>query len=149
VTLDQLLPSDVDASQCAPLGTPNGFQGIVDEISCSPSTLTGGEVYAYQFDTESDYQTSFNAFNSNVSFSSNGGDCQTSNDAGSSTWSNSKYPSMSGQVIECYFINSSGSKPVFVWTIPTQNAIIQAIGQVGTPISGLYNWWHQSAGPYN
>ncbi len=149
VPLDQLLPSDVDASQCAPIAIPNGFQGLVAQISCSPSTLTGGEVFAYQFDTESDYQTSFNALNSDVSFSSQGGDCQTSTDGGSSTWSNSKYPSISGQVIECYSIDSSGTKPVYVWTIPTEDAFIQAIGQAGAPMSDLYNWWHQSAGPYN
>ncbi len=147
VLLDQLLPTDVTPSQCTSIASPNGFQGVVTGVNCQPSTLTGGQLYAYQFDTETDYQTSFNAFNADVSFNSQGGDCQTSNDAGTGTWSNTLYPSTGGQIIECYLIDSNGTRPVLVWTIPTQDAFVQVVGNSGAAISDVHSWWSSSAGP--
>jgi hypothetical protein len=147
-SLAKLLPSDVDPSNCSATNPPTGFQGDVDSVACSPSNLSGGSLYAFQFDSGADYETSFNAFNTDVNFSASGSDCEGSYTSASVSWSNQSYPNTNGQMLECYY-TSSGNEPVYLWTIPSQDAIMEAVGGSGSTIGDLYSWWKQYGGPFN
>ncbi len=54
---------------------------------------------------------------------------------------------MQGQVVECE--RGSGNAPVYVWTMPSQNTFIYAVGASGSSFSALNNWWTNHSRPAN
>lgn len=110
-------------------------------IECPPSDLTGGQLFAIQFDSESDYAASLIALNNDVKFTPTGSTCEGADSSATVSWSSGNFPQTPGQLVECYF--NTSNQPTYIWTLPTQSTILEAVGQAGSSIGDLYAWWHQ------
>ena len=80
--LVQLLPGDIDdpATQCQPDPPPYGWDmpGRVAALLCTdPGLPKGSQLYAYQMDSQADYEATWQSFNKVVGFTgaSPGPDC--------------------------------------------------------------------------
>jgi hypothetical protein len=106
-------------------------------------------VYAFQMDNRADFNKAWSNFNSWSSFdeSTAGSTCPpaSSGGLGLTTWSRKSFPSMQGQVVECW----TGSKgaPIYVWTMPSQDAFFFAVGADGSSFKALGTWWANYAVP--
>lgn len=147
----QLLPSDIadPATQCTPVTKPDWKSpGLVTGLQCNDPGVPNGVVSAYQLDSNKDYNTTWQNFNAWSSFneSSAGSDCPPSGSGaqGLTPW-NSKagFPSRQGQVLECW--TGSNAAPIYVWTLPTQDAFIIAVGADGSTFKALDDWWRSDA----
>jgi hypothetical protein len=156
--LVQLLPSDVNPANChvikqkAGWGTP----GLVESLNCYDSALPNGRIYAYQFDSSTDYKASWSDFNTWWPFKPpSGSGCPPSSgdtqgttpwyDTGSS--GNGFYPATSGQTLECGFLGTNGNQPAYAWSFPTEDAYIVALGNPNMSLSALQTWWGGNADP--
>jgi serine/threonine protein kinase len=150
--LTQLLPSDIDdpAAQCQPHTPQFRVPGLIQALACIDPGLPGGNVYAYQANGPANYQTALLNFNTYYSFyvSTAGSSCPPAGSSqqaeGTTPWSDSYFPSRTGQVLECALDNS---QPTYIWTLPTEDAIIVAIG--ATTFSALNSWWTKNQEPLN
>jgi serine/threonine protein kinase len=150
--LTQLLPSDIDdpAAQCQPHTPQFRVPGLIQALACIDPGLPGGNVYAYQANGPANYQTALLNFNTYYSFyvSTAGSSCPPAGSSqqaeGTTSWSDSYFPSRTGQVLECALDNS---QPTYIWTLPTEDAIIVAIG--ATTFSALNSWWTKNQEPLN
>jgi hypothetical protein len=151
LALNTLLPSDATNCQSIPSeDLPEGLVGLTDTLSCTGSHLANGGIFAYQFDSNPDYQAGISQFNNDVNFNPDkaGAGCSGSSNTGYLPWYSHIYPQTSGQVLECYYQTSS-KRPAYIWTVPTQNTIFEALGAEGSSISAIHNWWYNNGGPYN
>jgi serine/threonine protein kinase len=150
--LAQLLPSDIDdpAAQCQPHTPQFRVPGLIQALACIDPGLPGGNVYAYQANGPANYQTALLNFNTYYSFyvSTAGSSCPPAGSSqqaeGTTPWSDSYFPSRTGQVLECAVDNS---QPTYIWTLPTEDAFIVAIGT--TTFSALNSWWTKNQEPLN
>lgn len=150
--LTQLLPSDIDdpAAQCQAHTPQFRVPGLIQALNCIDPGLPGGNVFAYQANGPANYQTALLNFNTYYSFyiSSAGSTCPpigTSQQAeGTIPWHDSYFPSRTGQLLECAFDNG---QPTYIWTLPTEDAFIVAIG--ATTFSALNSWWTKNQQPLN
>jgi hypothetical protein len=159
VDIAQLVPSDINArTDChavAQSNQPAGLVGSTSALSCTDAGdssqndpgLPNGFVYGFQFDNSADFITSLQALNRDNSFdptaSGTGTSCPpaSGDNGGQVPWNNNHYQ---GE-LECYSNTSGG--PVYVWTIPAQNAIIVAVGESSETPAQLDNWWTNFSGP--
>jgi len=159
VDITQLLPGDVSAgSDCQAIAQsdlPDGLVGETTALSCQDTGnsdnndpgIPGGNIFGYQFDNSADFISSLQAFNNDEGFSPTasdvGHDCPPASgyDGGQVGWHNDNYQ---GE-LECYTDKVNG--PVYIWTIPAQNAIISAVGTSSETASQLDSWWTNFAGP--
>jgi hypothetical protein len=159
VDLSQLLPEDLDtSSDCQAIAQsdqPNGMVGSTEADVCKDGGdssqndpgVPGGNVYGFQFDNSADFIASLQAFNADEGFSATaadtGANCPppTGDSGGQIGWHDSHYQ---GE-LECY--SNTSSAPVYVWTIPAQNAIIAAVGGSGETATQLDSWWTDFGGP--
>lgn len=156
--LVQLLPSDVNPANChvikqkAGWGTP----GLVKSLNCYDSALPNGRIYAYQFDSTTDYKASWSDFNTWWPFkppSRSGCPPSGSNTQGTIPWydtgssGNGYYPATSGQTLECGFLGTNGNQPAYAWSFPTEDAYIVALGNPNMSLSALQTWWGNNADP--
>ncbi len=156
--LVQLLPSDVNPANChvikqkAGWGTP----GLVKSLNCYDSALPNGRIYAYQFDSTTDYKASWSDFNTWWPFkppSGSGCPPSGSNTQGTIPWydtgssGNGYYPATSGQTLECGFLGTNGNQPAYAWSFPTEDAYIVALGNPNMSLSALQTWWGNNADP--
>jgi len=159
VDVSRLLPDDVsvgnDCQAIAQSNLPNGLVGATTALSCQDSGdpsnsdpgIPGGHIFGLQFDNSADFISSLAAFNSDEGFdptaSDTGQDCPppAGSNGGEVGWHNDTYQ---GE-LECYSNNSGG--PVYIWTIPAQNAIIAAVGSSTETAAQLDSWWTSFAGP--
>jgi hypothetical protein len=147
-----LLPSDIDdpAAQCQPHTPQFRVPGLIQALACIDPGLPGGNVYAYQANGPANYQTALLNFNTYYSFyvSTAGSSCPPAGSSqqaeGTTPWSDSYFPSRTGQVLECALDNS---QPTYIWTLPTEDAFIVAIG--ATTFSALGSWWTKNQEPLN
>jgi hypothetical protein len=148
--LIQLLPQDIadPTTQCSTVTKPDWTSpGLVYGYSCTDPNVPNGQVSAYQMDNLTDYNATWKNFNTWSSFdtSTAGTACPPSGAGtqGITPW-NSKagFPSMQGQVLECW--TGSNAAPIYVWTLPTQDAFIVAIGANGSTFKALNSWWTSS-----
>ncbi len=148
--LAALMPGDINdpSTQCKPEKKPYDWKmpGLVSALDCGDQTLPGGSVDGYQMDSSADYQTAWRNFNTWWGFDSSsaaqscpppGGSGQ-----GSNGWHSNFFPQLQGQVLECEITN--GGAPVYVWTMPTQDAFIIAVAADGTSFSTLEKWWENA-----
>jgi hypothetical protein len=155
--LRELLPTGV--SGCNSKVTPfeNHPPGMTGVFYCRIDSVNG-QLFAYQFDNSVDYQAAFNKLNQLSGFVPGhaGSTCPTSAQAGGrTTWytaSNALYPKTPGQILECYEVqfNSDPNNPLqatYLWTIPTENAFMQAIAGSNESMQQLDTWWAKNGGP--
>ncbi|WP_037607184.1 hypothetical protein [Streptacidiphilus rugosus] len=142
------------ATQCSP-STSYKFTavGIVAAYYCTDTHLSGGGIWAYQMDTQADYQSTWVNFNKWWGFdaSSAGGACPPSGSGhGLNGWHDNPagYPSRTGQALECQTVGSgSSTQPAYTWALPTQNAFISAEGATGSSFASLNTWWENYSPP--
>jgi hypothetical protein len=143
----QLLPQDIadPTTQCSPVKKPDWTSpGLVSALDCNDPNLPNGAVSAYQLDSRADYNTTWQNFNSWSSF-----DVTTaaticppasSGAQGITPWNDKgAFPATQGQVLECW--TGSNAAPIYVWSMPTQDAFIIAIGANGSSFKALNDWW--------
>jgi len=153
--LSQLLPDDVSACT-GNVNPPPGMTGLKTVLGCNDNRI-GGEVFAYQFDNNADYQASLAAFNRAEAFdlSTASSNCPPTNstDTGVVAWHSTTYPATPGQQLECaYLVVSSASaarQASYLWTAPTENAFFHAVAGSSLTMSSLDKWWSNHAGPYH
>jgi hypothetical protein len=118
---------------------------LTSKLYCTHATNSHVVVWAYQFDSYSDYQQGVGTLNKSLKFdpAASGKGCPppAGHSDGYTGWkSTPKYPLRSGQNLECYV--SGGGKPVLVWTMPTQDVIFLAEYKAsGASIADIINWW--------
>ena len=152
--LNQLLPSDIadPTTQCSAIKKPGwSSPGLVTALSCNDTDLPNGYVNAYQMDNRADYTKTWSNFNTWSSFdeSTAGSSCPPASSGGQglTTWSGKSFPSMQGQALECW--TGSNATPIYVWTMPTQDAFFIAVGANGSSFKALDTWWGNYAAPAN
>ena len=142
-----LLPQDISdpTTQCTTVKKPDWTSpGLVYGYSCTDPDVPNGSVSAYQMDNLTDYNATWKNFNSWSSFdvSTAGTNCPpaSSGTQGITPW-NSKagFPQRQDQVLECW--TGANAAPIYVWTLPTQDAFIVAVGADGSSFKALNNWW--------
>jgi hypothetical protein len=153
--VNQLLPSDIadPTTQCTPIKKPDwASPGLVSALACNDTGLPNGAVSAYQLDSLADYNKTWQNFNNWSSFdvTTAGAACPPSGSGaqGITPWSNkTAFPQMQGQVLECW--TGSNAAPIYVWSMPTEDAFIIAIGADGSSFKALDTWWGNNASPAN
>jgi len=156
--LAQLLPSDVNPANCNPIKEKAGWgtPGLVTSLNCYDSALPNGRIYGYQFDSTADYQASWSDFNTWWPFKPHSGSgCPPSgsNTQGMTPWNDtgsggaSYYPATTGQTLECGFLGSNDNQPAYVWSFPTEDAYVVALGNPNMSLSALQIWWGNNADP--
>ena len=150
--LTQLLPGDIDdpAAQCQPHTPQFRVPGLIQSLACIDPGLPGGNVFAYQANGPANYQTALLNFNIYYSFyiSTAGPSCPPAGSSkqaeGTVPWSDSYFPNRAGQVLECAW---GSGQPVYIWTFPTEDAFLVAIG--ATTFAALDSWWTKNQEPLN
>jgi hypothetical protein len=152
--LKKLLPAGTSACS-SKFSTFKTLQGVGTKLACN-ETAIDGLVFAYQFDSNADYQASFAAFNKAEGFNPTkaSGGCPTKvGGNGLTAWHNKLYPATSGQVLECFSVSFTGSssslQPTYVWTAPSENAVFQAVGGKSTSMDTVDTWWGNHGGPFD
>ena len=152
--LTQLLPSDIadPTTQCSAIKkTGWSSPGIVTALSCDDKYLPNGAVSGYQMDNRADFDKAWSNFNSWSSFdeSTAGANCPASSTSaqGLTPWNSKYFPSMQGQVLECW--TGSNAAPIYVWAMPSQDAFFVAVGADGSSFKDLDTWWTESSLPAN
>jgi hypothetical protein len=152
--LSQLLPSDIadPTTQCSAIKkTGWSSPGMVTALSCDDKYLPNGAVSGYQMDNRADFNKAWSNFNSWSSFDETkaGPSCPAASSAGQglTSWNSKSFPSMQGQVLECW--TGSNAAPIYVWTMPSQDAFFIAVGADGSSFKALDNWWANYSGPAN
>jgi hypothetical protein len=152
----QLLPQDIanPTTQCSAVKKPDWKSpGLVSGLICDDPDLPNGLVSAYQMDSNADYSKTWQNFNawSRFDVSTARPNCPPpgSGAEGMTPWNNKAgFPAKQGQVLECW--TGSKAAPIYVWTLPTQDAFIIAVGADGSTFQALDAWWHSaSSSPVN
>ena len=152
--LAQLLPGDISdpTTQCSAIKkTGWSSPGMVTALSCDDKYLPNGAVSGYQMDNRADFDKAWSNFNSWSSFdeSTAGASCPASSTGGQglTSWSSKHFPSMQGQVLECW--TGSNAAPIYVWTMPSQYTFFIAVGADGSSFTDLDSWWSDYSAPAN
>jgi hypothetical protein len=152
--LSQLLPGDIadPTTQCSAIKKPSwSSPGLVTALSCDDTGLPNGYVNGYQMDNRADYDKAWSNFNSWSSFnvSTAGTACPpaSSGAQGLNTWHSKSFPSMQGQVLECW--TGSNASPIYVWSVPKEDVFFIAVGADGSSFKALDTWWGNYSGPAN
>lgn len=151
--LTQLVPGDIadPATQCSAIKPSWTSPGLITSLSCTDTGLPNGAVFGYQMDSRADYTTTWKKFNSWSSFNgfSAGSVCPPSGSdrQGLTPWWDNKlgFPQTQGQVLECW--TGANAAPIYVWTMPTQDAFFMAVGADGSSFKALDSWWTANAAP--
>jgi hypothetical protein len=153
----QLLPQDIDdpATQCSDMTPPFQWKmpGLVRAMSCTDPGLPKGQVYAFQVDSHTDFETTWQNYNKwwGISGQTPGPNCPpASGGTGTVGFHNNFFPSRAGQVLECEEVGSgSGAQPAYTWAYPTEDAFIVAQGADLSSFSTLDKWWTNNSAPLN
>ena len=124
---------------------------MVTALSCDDKYLPNGAVSGYQMDNRADFDKAWSNFNSWSSFheSTAGASCPASSTGGQglTSWSSKHFPSMQGQVLECW--TGSNAAPIYVWTMPSHYTFFIAVGADGSSFQDLDTWWADYSAPAN
>jgi hypothetical protein len=143
----QLLPQDITdpTTQCQAVKKPYSWSmpGLVSALACSDPDLPNGYVDGYQMNSRASFDAAWRNFNTWWGFNSSGAQtsCPPSSDSaqGLESWHSQDFPTMQDQVLECQM--GTGSAPVYVWTLPTQDTFLIAVGGNGSSFKALNSWW--------
>lgn len=162
-SLSQLMPdqSSSDAagsltlSKCSAVPVaPSGLTGVSSSFACTDVPgHTGWELFAFQFSSPGDYQTSLAAYNRDQGFvlSSAGTSCPApASQQGQASWSSRSYPTRAQQVVECFSVVRSGSskvQPAYLWTLPSEDAFFEMVASPSSSAQQLASWWSRDGAP--
>ncbi|MGH9122300.1 MAG: hypothetical protein ACRDYC_10210, partial [Acidimicrobiales bacterium] len=133
-----------------------GFVGATFALECTTVPgESGWTLFAYQFNSAANFQTSFTAYNAAKNFDPGtaGSNCPpTAGDGeGSYVWNSPTFPGASGQVLECFSTGVSGgatNQPTYIWTLPSQGALFELVASASASFSALDAWWKMNSPPY-
>ncbi|HEX3425711.1 MAG TPA: hypothetical protein VHT30_06235 [Acidimicrobiales bacterium] len=149
--LSELLPKDVIASDCSDYHSPPpGVAETSAALICPSPDLPGGQIFAFQFTTAAGYSTGVQALNKFKGFdaSTAGSTCPpASNPQDKTGWQNNDFPSQPEQILECLSVGSSAVQPDYIWTYPSEFAILDAQGAPNSSFAALDRWWTKDAPP--
>jgi hypothetical protein len=153
--LVQLLPGDIGdpTTQCQNDPPPYSWDmpGRVAALECNDPGLPKGKVYAFQMDSQTDYEATWASYSKVVGFSeaSPGQDCPPAKGGVGTYPTDSKmFPHRSGQVLWCEMVNAgNGPQPVYTWTLPSEDAFFVAAGAPKSSFAALDKWWSNSSLP--
>jgi len=147
--LIKLIPGGValrpqECQSVAP-SNPWTMRGLLMELRCDVPELSGGNVYAYQLDNVTEYNTTWNNFNQWWGFlpSLAGTMCPPKDGKnGIVTWTTGDLPPGSRPVQECGIQKSSrgDTVPAYVWGYPSIGAFVLAQGAPGSSFAALHSW---------
>jgi hypothetical protein len=64
-------------------------------------------------------------------------------------WHYGSFPPLSGQNLECVMVTNGGTGPAdvpeYIWTVPSENTILDVIGKPNTTTQQLGAWWTANA----
>ncbi len=121
---------------------------ITDDRFCTTKT-TDVIVWAYQFDSASDFQAGYSHIKAWTGFNNtkHGGNCPPPGGSSSGTigWFIKDSPRYGNQAhnqhLDC-FMNGTPSKPTLIWSMPTQDAFFIAKDTAsGATMNKIVNWW--------
>ena len=149
--LVQLLPGGIDdpATQCQNNPPPYSFdmQGRVAALVCTdPSLPKDSQVYAYQLDSQAHFEATWQSFNKVIGFTgaNPGPNCPPAKGGeGTVPMHAPWFPPRSGQVLECLTVRDSNGppQPVYIWTLPTEDAFLLAVGPPNSSFAALNTWF--------
>jgi hypothetical protein len=145
----QLLPEDIGdpATQCQPDPPPYSWDmpGRVTALACTDPGLIKGKVYAYQMDSQADYEATWQSYSKVVGFTSSspGPDCPPAKGGVGTFATDSKmFPHQPGQVVWCVMVDvGNGPQPTYTWTLPTEDAFFVAAGAPNSSFAAMDRWW--------
>ncbi|HEU5387201.1 MAG TPA: hypothetical protein VFV73_14985, partial [Streptosporangiaceae bacterium] len=153
--LVQLLPGDIidPTTQCQndPPPYPWDMPGRVAALSCDDPNLGKGHVYAYQVDSQADFESTWQSFNKVYGIGENSGSAcpPAKGGSGITPWHAANFPGRTGQVAICEMVQSDSGKPqpMYAWAMPTQDAIIIAVGAPNSSFAALDKWFATGSMP--
>jgi hypothetical protein len=154
-SLAQVMPSSLGLSTCSPVSAaPSGLTGVRSSYACADVPgHTGWELFAFQFNSPGEYQTSLAAYNQDQGFvlSSAGTSCPApASQQGQASWSSRSYPIRAQQVVECFSVvraGSSRSQPAYLWTLPSEDAFFEMVASPSSSARQLATWWARDGAP--
>ena len=125
--------------------------GRVAALACTDPGLTKGKVYAFQMDSQADYEATWLSYSKVVGFSeaSPGPDCPPAKGGVGTFATDSKmFPHQTGQVLWCQMVDAgNGPQPTYTWTYPSEDAFFVAAGAPNSSFAALDKWWRSSSLP--
>ena len=149
VQLLQLLPGDPvqNEHECHAAPPPGQWSmpGLVQAMHCTNPLLPGGNIYAYQLDSATDFQIAWRNFNQWWKFVPVGAGTTcppTGASRGMVNLSNPALPEADRQVLECGMQMPShyNTVPAYTLSFPTNNAFVIAQSATSTSFTALNNW---------
>ena len=147
-SLVKLVPGGValkpqECHSAAP-SNPWTMPGLLLELRCDVPELPGN-VYAYQLDNTTDYDTAWSNFNQWWGFiPARAGKCarQKAPRTGIDTWTSSDLPQASRPVQECGMQTPSpgNTVPAYAWGYRSIDAFVLAQGAPGSSFAALHSW---------
>jgi AAA domain len=148
-SLVKLVPGGValKPQECHSVAPSNPWTmpGLLLELRCDVPELAGGNVYAYQLDNTTDYNTTWRNFNQWWGFlpARAGTMCPPKGtENGIVTWTTGDLPQASRPVQECGMQTPSrgNTVPAYVWGYPSIGVFILAQGTPGSSFATLHSW---------
>jgi hypothetical protein len=155
--LAQLLPGDIGdpTTQCQNDPPPYSWDmtGRVAALMCNDPGLGKGKIYAYQMDSQADYQTTWLSYSKVAGFTETipGQDCPPAKGhAGTFPTDSKMFPHQAGQVLWCAMADvGNGPQPTYTWTLPGEDAFFVALGAPNSSFAAMDNWWRNNSLPSN
>ena len=153
--LVQLLPGDIGdpTTQCQTDPPPYSWDmpGRVAALACTEPGLPKGKLYAYQMDSQADYEATWQSYSKVAGFtgSSPGQDCPPAKGGVGTFPTDSKmFPHRPGQVLWCVMVDvGNGPQPTYTWTLPSEDAFFVAAGAPKSSFAALDKWWSNNSLP--
>jgi len=125
--------------------------GRVAALACTEPGLPKGKLYAYQMDSQADYEATWQSYSKVAGFtgSSPGQDCPPAKGGVGTFPTDSKmFPHRSGQVLWCVMVDvGNGPQPTYTWTLPGEDAFFVAAGAPKSSFAALDKWWSNNSLP--
>jgi hypothetical protein len=153
--LAQLLPGDIGdpTTQCQNDPPPYSWDmtGRVAALMCNDPGLGKGKVYAYQMDSQADYESTWLSYSKVAGFTETipGQDCPPAKGhAGTFPTDSKMFPHQAGQVLWCAMADvGNGPQPTYTWTLPGEDAFFVALGAPNSSFAAMDNWWKNNSLP--
>ena len=153
--LIQLLPGDIidPTTQCQNDPPPYSWDmpGRVAALSCDDPNLGKGHVYGYQVDSQADFESTWQSYNKVFGIGENSGSTcpPAKGGSGITPWHAANFPGRTGQVAICTMVQGDTGKPqpMYAWAMPTQDAIIVALGAPNSSFAALDKWFATGSMP--
>lgn len=133
---------------------PKGLVGVKGALAClTVPGYRGWELFGYKFSNATAYSKSFQAYDSDKGFDSSTAKstCPSSGTASGETgWHSQVYPARNDQVLQCLFVEFTGTTvhhAVYIWTVPSQNAFFEMVAAPAATGAKLETWWENDGGP--